>query len=239
MSLESPRPWVDEIVGRMRNLFLLKLVGTTAWIWVFFIGYFYLLHHPAYPVVQMPLTALDSFVVFRPYALYPYLSLWLYVGIAPGLQRGFNALLVYGLWAGALCVAGLSIFYFWPTQVPPMQVLAMPIVDAPGFALMQGIDAGGNACPSMHVAFAVFTAVRIEQLFREIGAPAALRWLNLAWCIAIAYSTLAVKQHVVVDVVAGAALGAAFAWASMRWSPRVVALPHGALAGRAAIMKRH
>ena len=80
-----------------------------------------------------------------------------------------------------------------------------------GFSLLQGVDATGNACPSLHVATAVFTAVWVERLLRIVGVPPALRWLNLGWVLAIAYSTVAIRQHVVLDAVAGAALGALFA----------------------------
>jgi membrane-associated phospholipid phosphatase len=234
MTVSDPaRPWTTELGSRMRENFFLKAVGTTVWVWVFFIGYFHMLRHPVHPVVVMPLTWLDHVVPFQPEALVPYLSLWLYVGIAPGLQRGFLPLVVYGLWAGALCVAGLSIFYFWPTQIPPMAIDPT----APGFALLQGIDAAGNACPSMHVAISMFTVVWVEHVLRGARAPALLRLLNLAWFLAIAWSTLAVKQHVALDVLAGAALGAVFAAASLRWRPAERAAPSAP--PRAAIMGRH
>ena len=89
--------------------------------------------------------------------------------------------------------------------------------------MLQGVDASGNACPSMHVAVAIFSALWVERMLRGAGAPRALRWLNAAWFAAIAYSTLAIKQHVVLDVVAGAALGIAFVWPSLRWHPAPVA----------------
>ncbi|WP_295380596.1 phosphatase PAP2 family protein [Pseudacidovorax intermedius] len=207
-------PWARELGSRMRERAPLKIVGTTIWVWVFFIGYFYLLRHPARPPLVMPLTWVDAWVPFEPLALVPYLSLWLYVGIAPGLLRGFMPLLVYGFWAGALCACGLMIFYLWPTQIPP---LPLDRADAPGFALLAGIDAAGNACPSMHVAISVFTAVWIEHLLRRVGAPAALRLASLAWVLAIAWSTLATRQHVAWDVVGGTVLGLVFAAASLRW----------------------
>lgn len=202
----------------MRRHFLLKLIGTTAWVWAFFIGYFYLLRHPAYPVVVMPLTALDPLIPFQPAALYAYLSLWLYVGVAPGLQLTFRELIVYGLWAGALCLAGLGLFYFCPTAVPP---LAFDVSGYPGFRMLQGVDATGNACPSMHVAIAMFTVIRIEHLLRDARAPIGLRVCNVAWFLAISWSTLAIRQHVVIDVVAGALLGIAFAIPSLRLRPGV------------------
>ena len=210
-------PWTTEIGLRMRRHFLLKLLGTTAFVWAFFVAYFYLLRYPAHPVFSMPLTALDHMIPFQPSMLFAYLSLWLYVGIAPGLQRTFRELMVYGAWAAALCLTGLGIFYFWPSAVPP------PSVDAsgyPGFQMLQGVDAAGNACPSMHVAIAMFTVIWIEHLLSHARAPLALRALNVAWFIAIAWSTLAIRQHVVLDVLAGTLLGLAFALPSLHWRSR-------------------
>jgi membrane-associated phospholipid phosphatase len=209
--------WRTELFGRMRRLLWLKLAGTTAFTWVFFIGYFHLLRHPARPALPMPLTALDHAIPFQPSLLAAYVSLWLYVGVAPGLARSFTPLVVHGLWAAALCLAGLGLFYAFPTTVPP------PAIDLgahPAFAMLQGVDAAGNACPSLHVATAAFSAIWIDRLLGRIGTPAWLRWANGAWFVAIAYSTLAIKQHVVLDVAAGLLLGVAFAVVSLRFSPR-------------------
>ncbi|HWH81666.1 MAG TPA: phosphatase PAP2 family protein [Burkholderiaceae bacterium] len=208
-------PWTADLWLRMRRLFLLKLVGTSAFTWLFFVAYFQLLRHPVNPVVVLPLTALDHWIPFQPAALPAYLSLWLYVGVAPGLQLRFRELVVYGLWIGALCVSGLAIFYAWPTAIP---ALAAADLGHSGFRMLQSVDAAGNACPSMHVAVAIFTALRLDPLLRDARAPLVLRLINLAWFAAIAWSTLATKQHVVLDVAAGALLGAAFALASLRWA---------------------
>jgi membrane-associated phospholipid phosphatase len=209
--------WTVALGRRVRRLFVLKAVGITACIWLFFIGYFQLLRNPVHPVTVVPLTALDHLIPFMPQALIPYVSLWVYVGIAPGLQLGLVELLVYGLWACALCVCGLALFWRWPTQVPPA---TFDPSSFPGFNFLRGVDAAGNACPSMHVAIAIFTAIWIEFLLRKIGAPPWTRLVNAVWFAAIVYSTLALKQHVVIDVVAGALLGYVFAMASLRWRPR-------------------
>ena len=226
-------PWTAELGLRLRRHFLVKLVGSTAFTWLFFIGYFHLLRHPAYAVAAMPLTALDRLIPFQPQALFVYFSLWLYVGVAPGLQLTFRELLVYGLWVGALCLTGLGLFYVWPTAVPP---LLLDVSGFAGFQVLQGVDAAGNACPSMHVAVAIFAALRIEHVLRHAHAPRALRALNIVWFAAIAWSTLATKQHVVLDVAAGALLGAAFALPSLRWRP--APQPVGGSARRADIIKR-
>lgn len=213
-----PAPnWAADLGARCLHFFPLKLLGTTLVTWLFFVGYFHLLRFPAHAVTTVPVTALDRLVPFQPGLLIPYLSLWVYVGTAPGLQATFRELLSYGVWACVLLLAGLGLFWMWPTQVPPATYDAHGF---PGFELMRGIDAAGNACPSMHVAIAIYTAIWMEWLLRKVGAPRWLRGINAAWFVAIAYSTLALKQHVVVDVVAGAVLGGAIAVLSLRHRPR-------------------
>lgn len=212
----SAPAWVREMGQRALNWWWLKAIGTTVVTWVFFIAYFHLLRHPAFPSMVMPLTPLDHGMPFQPPLLIAYFSLWVYVGLAPGLQLRFLDLLVYGLWAMALCATGLLLFYFFPTEIPSV---IRHTSDFPGFALMRGVDAAGNACPSMHVAVGIFSARGLDDVLRRVRAPVGWRWANGAWFLAIAYSTLAVKQHVVLDVLAGAALGWVFAWASARWRP--------------------
>ena len=215
MAPSPPQTWTADIGLRIRRHLALKIVGVTVFTWLFFIGYFHMLRHPDFAVTVMPLTALDHLIPFQPQALVAYFSLWLYVGVAPGLQLSFRELVVYGLWVGALCLTGLGLFHYWPTQVP----LAAPASDFPGFALLQGVDAPGNACPSMHVAVAMFTVIRIDDVLRRARTPVFVRLLNWLWFAAIAWSTLAIKQHVVLDALAGALLGIAFVLPSLRWRP--------------------
>lgn len=212
-----PTPdWWADLRERFWYLLPLKAIGISGFMWVFFIGYFYTLRSPAYPVFEMPRTSWDAMVPFQPEALLVYGSLWFYVGIAPGLLLRVRELLMYGLWAAVLCGCGLLIFYFWPTAVPPRD---MDVSAYPGFAILQGVDAAGNACPSLHVATAVFTAIWIDRLVRTMRAPSALRWANVIWVLAIAWSTVAIQQHVVLDALAGAVLGTALAGLSIWLSP--------------------
>jgi membrane-associated phospholipid phosphatase len=201
-------PWRAQLARRVRGHPLLTFIGTSAFIFVFFLGYFYVQQHPAFVSTVMPLTSLDSWIPFQPLALVAYLSLWIYVGAGPGLQATRTDMLAYASWMGALCLTGLTIFYLLPTQVA--DVIGAES-DSIFFRLLDRVDASGNACPSMHVAAAVFTAIRVDDVLRVVRSPPFLRLLNLGLCGLICYSTLAIKQHVVLDVVAGALLGALFA----------------------------
>ncbi len=82
---------------------------------------------------------------------------------------------------------------------------------------MKNLDAAGNACPSLHVATAVYSAIWLRQLLGTLRVPGLLYGLNVLHCFAIIWSTMAIRQHVFLDVVAGGFVGWVFAWASLRW----------------------
>jgi membrane-associated phospholipid phosphatase len=201
---------------RVRRSFVVTIIGTTLFNAIFFIGYFYVQRHPAYTPILIPVTFLDLMIPFQPYALWAYVSLWIYAGAGPGLQRTFKEIAVYSLWMAGLCISGLAIFYFWPTQMPRLMVDSSSLS---AFTVLHQLDKTGNACPTMHVAVATFTLGRIDDVLRLTRSPGWLRMANGVWFVVICYSTLAVKQHVALDDAAGALLGLAFLVPSLRWRP--------------------
>jgi hypothetical protein len=211
--LLRPQRWYQRAVQAVPRHFGLKFVGIPTFIAVFFAAYFYVLKNPAYPVTVMPFTWLDNIVSFQPPAVPLYVSLWLYVSLPPAFLGSLRELQRYGLGMTLTCLTGLVIFYFWPTTVPPATIdwALYPSVD-----FLKNIDASGNACPSLHVATAVFSGIWAQHLLSHFGAPLWARLFNASWCIGIAYSTLATRQHVAVDMWAGIALGAFTAWLSLR-----------------------
>jgi membrane-associated phospholipid phosphatase len=214
-----PRPtfreFFLEVGSRVRAYRKFKSVAIPLFIAVFFAAYFAVLKFPLFPVAVMPLTALDRVVPFWPGALLLYISLWVYVPLVLPLLRERAELFAYGATVTATALVGLGIFVVCPTGVP------VPEIDweqHPAFISLKEIDATGNACPSLHVAFAIFTALWLHRLLRELGVGGFVRALNWCWCAGILYSTVATKQHVVLDVVAGAALGLG-GWALGKWRP--------------------
>jgi membrane-associated phospholipid phosphatase len=125
----------------------------------------------------------------------------------------------YALAAAGISVIGLGIFLLWPTTVYWSDA---DWSQYPAFAFLQKVDASGNACPSLHVAFAVFTAVWLGRLLRQMSAGRGVCAFNWLWCLGILYSTVAIRQHVVFDVLAGAGLGAVVALVQLRWLPKRV-----------------
>lgn len=220
--LEPGSGWRQQAWTRIKTYWLLKAIGTTACITAFMAVYFLLLRHPLFPVTVMPLTFLDRIIGFQPWAIVPYAGLWMYISLTPMLIVTRRELAPYLSAVTLLSLAGFAIFLFWPTAVPRPDI---NWTHYPSVAFLKSVDAAGNACPSLHVAFAVLTALWLERQLRQIGAPAALLLLNVGCCLLIAWSTLATKQHVALDLEAGAVLGAAVAVLHLHVLPRLGVLP--------------
>ncbi|HEX7342000.1 MAG TPA: phosphatase PAP2 family protein [Rhodanobacteraceae bacterium] len=224
MATPTPTCWQHELWNRLRTRWLLKFMGVSIAITVFMCVYFALLRHPQFAVTVMPLVALDRLIPFTPWAVVPYASLWLYIGLVPGLLYPRGEMVRYGLAALVVAVIGCGVFFFFPTvvPVPPIDWARWPML-----AALKSTDAAGNACPSLHVAYSVLSVIWMGWLLRRVGAPRWLHGINIVWCLLIVWSTVAIRQHVVLDVEAGALLGGAVALIALvawpAWSRRRVA----------------
>lgn len=220
MGLDGPPLWYRQLIARILHLAPLKAIGTMAFMAAFFWAYFFVLRNPLAPPVEMPLIAVDHWFGFSPAAFPVYVSLWVYVSLPPALLDNARTLLAYGLSALSMCVFCLLIFWFWPTAVP---AAGIDWSAYPQMAVIKSMDQSGNACPSLHVASAVFSCLWLGHLFKNIAAPDWLRVLSLAHCLAILWSTLATRQHVALDVLAGFLVGLLFALGSLRVTRAIVA----------------
>jgi membrane-associated phospholipid phosphatase len=211
--------WLTEVRHRVRTLTWLKALGNTVFLVVFFHLYLGIQQQPAYEVTQIPATAVDHWIGFQPWAVGVYLSLWVYTALPVALQPDFRQLARYGRVACVLCAVGLLTFHFFPTSVSAA-VGARPEGQGSLFTVLYAVDTNGNACPSLHVAAAVLSWLWLHRLLDEIGAP---RWSNAAnhlWCAGIVFSTMAIKQHLLIDVLAGVLLGALVGcWSLWRRNP--------------------
>jgi membrane-associated phospholipid phosphatase len=216
--LPSPSsPWLPAAGRRLLVWWPVKLIGTTLGMTAFFAAYFWLLGHPIHAATLMPVTGFDRMIGIQPAALPLYLSLWVYVSLAPALVVNRRELVSVGLAWLALSIIGLGTFLVWPTAAPGMDV---DWSHYPSLGFLKAADAAGNACPSLHVAFAIFSAASLGRSLRQLGAGRPARGLNWLWCLGILYSTMATGQHVFVDVVAGTALGGVVTFGHLRWVSR-------------------
>ncbi|MBV8464774.1 MAG: phosphatase PAP2 family protein, partial [Burkholderiales bacterium] len=205
----SNKPAARKVAALILSRFWFKTFGISGFTTLFFVAYLYLLKHPAYHVAVIPTTWFDEVASFQPAALPIYLSLWVYLSGPPVLMTTRREITGYGVRIAALCLVALGIFYFWPNAVPPVHI---DWSQYPSVAFLKNVDAAGNACPSLHVATAVFSALWLHWRLPLLGISRGWRTVNIVWCVAIAYSTMATKQHVAIDVAAGTVLALAAAW---------------------------
>jgi hypothetical protein len=216
MTPKSETASAREFGRRVKAQFWLKSFGVPCFMALFFLGYIQILNHAFFTVTVMPLTAIDRLIPYQSSAWLLYVSLWAYVQLPLCLIDSRRELVRYGFTATGISLVGFGLFIFWPTAVP---VAAVGVADSL-FAGIRSIDTTGNSCPSLHVAFSVFTAIWIERFLRNAGSSVVFRCLNAGWCLGIVYSTLATKQHVMLDACAGAVLGFAGAAMQARLEPR-------------------
>lgn len=216
MTPTTDRAWPRRLFSRFTALWYLKAFGTMAFMVLFFQAYFWVQHHPLREPYLMPTLAIDGWVPFTPAGFAAYVSLWVYVSLPSAWMPNLRTLIVQGLWTAALCGFCLLLFWVFPTQTPVQNI---DWSQHPQLAFMKSVDAAGNACPSLHVASAVYAAFWLHRILREVGAPGLLRGLSALQCAVIVWSTMAIRQHVFLDVLAGALVGALFAWLSLHKAP--------------------
>ncbi len=222
MTIHSPepaiagaQPWLNALWRRCITLFPLKLAGNMVATIGFFPLYFWIMKNAGQAWV-LPLTAIDHRIVFWPALLPVYLSLWGYIALPVLLAKDKPELWRFSFGCAAMTVLALLVFWFMPTAIPNFVVDTMP---GTSLQFLKMVDSAGNAFPSLHVSFSVFACVALARQLRAVGAPAWLRIVNVAWAAGIVYSTMAVRQHVLIDVMGGFALGVVLGIATRQRAP--------------------
>ena len=210
---DSPVPstrWLRALWLRCKTLWPLKVVGNTVATIGFFPLYFWIMKNAGQAWV-LPLTAFDRLIAFWPAVLPIYLSLWGYIALPVLLAKDRRELWSFSFGCAAMTALALVVFWFMPTAIPNFTIDATP---GTSLHFLKTVDSAGNAFPSLHVSFSVFACIVLARQLRDAGAPAWLRLFNVAWAVAIVYSTMAVRQHVLIDVLGGLALGLALGFVS-------------------------
>ena len=160
----------------------------------FLVGYF-----PLRPVVQLEATWVETAIGFRPGWIWVYVSLYLFMPIGPLLLSERGQLIRYAWGMSGIAAAACLVFIVIPTAT------ARPAEapDAPGlYRLIVTLDPVTNSVPSLHCAFAAYS-VGVAR----IATPRRWRFGLWLWFTLICFSTLATRQHMLLDVVTGVALG--------------------------------
>ncbi len=185
-------------------------------------------HYGLFPPTSLPMTRLDLAIPFIPQTVWLYISEYAYFGVIYLGCRNFGNLNRYFYAYLTLQLLSVGIFCLWPT-VYPRELFPLPDHLDPltrfVFANLRVTDTAANCCPSLHVSSVLLSAFLFLDEQRE-RFP-----FFLTWGILICLSTLTTKQHYVIDIVAGAAMGAV-AWFLFHRKVRYRAPAAGAQAKR-------
>ena len=150
-----------------------------------------------FPAHEVPRLAIDDWVPFVPELALLYLGLFPLMWLAVLAQRDASAAKRMVLGAASCAWLVSLIFVFYPTT------FARPDIAPRGFyALVVGLDTPRNACPSLHGTYAALSAAWIAH-------ARGWRWGLAAGTVAFAVlvATVAVRQHGVIDLALGSAIG--------------------------------
>jgi len=186
-------------------------------IWIL-VPYAILQHVEIREVYWMPVSSLDSSIPLNFYSLWFYLSFFPVLGVV-GLtveKRVFIRFLYTVGWA--TMVAHMT-FLFFPNGVSRESV---DIEGAPAmYRWLASVDMPRNAFPSLHAALAVIAGMAVQAsrwksmhgLVR--GVVKSVTWL---WVLGVFWSTIALRQHVSVDLIAGAVIAVVvWFWMKNSW----------------------
>ena len=166
------------------------------------------------PPRELPATLLDRAVPFAPGWIHAYASVALLVPLAPALAATRDELVRYARGLAALCLPSFLVFLLFPVLGPRPEAA----VDVSLYTAIVAVDRPTNSLPSLHAGLTVYSLLYIDRVFGAGFAPPARALVaagSLVWAGLILYSTLATRQHGLLDLPPGALM--AFAAHSFAW----------------------
>ena len=161
-------------------------------------------------------TAVDAWLPFIPHFVFAYILYypWLLLPLRV-LQTRESFFRCLGAFVAMQLIAE-AVFVLYPSHI------VRPVVVGSGLSetllrSVYGLDVGWNLFPSLHVGHSVLVALVYRRYAR--------RGVGLVWLgtFLISASTVLIKQHFFVDILAGAALAGVCYFAAWRALPAVVA----------------
>jgi membrane-associated phospholipid phosphatase len=197
------------IIGRLQSELALKFILLFVLNPLVYVPYIFLQRHHFFPATKMPLSFFDRWIPFSDQAVWLYLSIYLLMPVSSFLMNRRDQIFRYAAGIILISLSADVVFIFWPTSCPRPEVIGTNI----GYQMLTRIDNRFHAFPSLHAAFAIYSALCGGFVLRELGSRPFWRIGLWLWAFLILYATLATRQHVVVDIIAGGTLGyGVYAW---------------------------
>jgi membrane-associated phospholipid phosphatase len=165
------------------------------------VGYFWAAWHVPAGRLHEIATPIDAHIPFVAQAIWPYLCVFP-LALSPLVFARDTTLMRRIAHAyAATIVVSLLCFVLYPVSAIDLRPsVSEPGVSAAAVRLLYALDPPYNLCPSLHVSLAVLAAISASKARKRHTG------LLFAAAGAIAASTCFIKQHFLIDVLAGAAL---------------------------------
>jgi membrane-associated phospholipid phosphatase len=154
----------------------------------------------------MPQFAIDRAIpVYFP-SIWIYYSFYLLLGLV-GLTVEKKLFITYLYSVGWATAVAHAVFLFMPNGVSRSDI---DFQTAPAcYQFLASLDLPRNAMPSLHASLSVIAAIAVQfsRIFPRWTKP--LVWL---WVLTIFWSTIAIRQHVSLDLIAGGIIAAIVWW---------------------------
>ena len=174
--LNSPQTMtLSAIFDRLRSELKLKMFLTVALNLWMFLPYHFLQWHHFFPSIVMPESFCDRLIPFSDRAVWIYLSIYLLMPVGPFLMKDRGEIGRYALGVGLIGVLADFVFIFWPTWCPRPPAAGVN----PLYRMLIGIDNPFHAFPSLHAAFAIFSALCADRVLREMRSNGL--WRSCIW----------------------------------------------------------
>ncbi|HVU27018.1 MAG TPA: phosphatase PAP2 family protein [Verrucomicrobiae bacterium] len=204
MKLSNTKIVAASTIGsRLKSEWLLKIIFLfTLNLWVY-APYLFLQRHHFFPTTTMPSSFCDRLIPFLPQTVWIYLSIDFLMPIGPFLMNRRQQIFRYAF--GIVLIGAIAdvIFLFWPTSCPRPNAGGTNAV----YQTLVSIDNSFHAFPSLHAAFAVYSAMCGTMVMRELSNSKIWQIVFWLWVFLILLATLTTKQHVILDILGGSALG--------------------------------
>jgi len=187
-------------IGQHAGTKLACHAGVSAWIALF---YYTPQVWPLLAARPAPVLGIDQWIPFQPAWALAYQSVFIVHTLALWLPRDPEMVKRYTRNVAAVFACGAVVFWLYPTLSPRPAQSGSSLHDW----LISAVDGPRNAFPSLHAAMGLLAVVTVCGHLRACRVSPWWRVAFFLWWIALLYSTLATRQHRLLDLLAGICLG--------------------------------
>lgn len=179
--------------------------GILVIIWII-APYSILQHVEIFPVLWVPPLGVDQMIPVCFQSIWFYFSFCLLLGLV-GLLVEKKLFIQYLYTIGWVTAVSHACFLFLPNGVSRAEIdtETAPLM----YQMLASIDKPRNALPSMHASLSVVAAIAAQFSVNFPKWSKSLIWL---WVLAIFWSTIALRQHVSLDLISGSIIAVIVWW---------------------------